>query len=449
MNGQLILLGIGSLITSPTVIAIAIVVLALVVAIGGFLVYRSGGKKGAKAGASAVNSDWQRQLQGQQQGGANGWNAQQGINNDGPAWAQQSQGQQGGWNQNGQQQGWNAPQQNGQMQQQNASSWNNSQGANPSWSNAQGQGGMPQQQASWNDAGMPQQQQASWNDAGQQQQASWNGGMQNGNNSWAAAANPGMQQANQWDAQGNPNSMNGGSAWNAAPAQAAQEPWGQPSQSSPQQQWGGQANAAMPQQQQAPTSFSGGSGPSWNQQGFAGTSQNGQNAQGVDGWGTPQQQQYAPQGANNSMGGFNSVPQAPSWQQQQGGFNQGGQPNQAFGDNGFAMNDGDKTMMRSPSGLGLVRVEEGKEPGREYKIVKESLSIGRSRESDIFLEDLAVSRLHASVVNLGNGQYALKDEGSANGTKVNGQMVGKFQTFPLQEGDRIQLGQTVLVFARS
>jgi len=118
-------------------------------------------------------------------------------------------------------------------------------------------------------------------------------------------------------------------------------------------------------------------------------------------------------------------------------------------DNGFGANDGDRTMMRSASGLGLVRVEEGKEPGREYKIVKESLSIGRSRESDIFLEDLAVSRLHASVVNLGNGQYALKDEGSANGTKVNGQLVNKFQTFPLQEGDRIQLGQTVLVFARS
>ena len=155
------------------------------------------------------------------------------------------------------------------------------------------------------------------------------------------------------------------------------------------------------------------------------------------------------------MNGIGSVPQAPAWQQQQqGGFNQNGpgmQPNQGmpFGDGGFGMNDGDKTIMRPSGGLGLVRVEEGKEPGREYKIVKEALSIGRSRESDIFLEDLAVSRLHASVVNLGNGQYALKDEGSANGTKVNGQMVGKFQTFPLQEGDRIQLGQTVLVFARS
>ena len=111
--------------------------------------------------------------------------------------------------------------------------------------------------------------------------------------------------------------------------------------------------------------------------------------------------------------------------------------------------DNDRTMIRtSGSGLGVVRVEEGKEPGREYEIRKESLSIGRSRESDIFLEDLAVSRLHASIVSLGNGDFALKDEGSANGTKVNGQVVNKYQTYPLKEGDKIQLGQTVLVFGR-
>ena len=94
-----------------------------------------------------------------------------------------------------------------------------------------------------------------------------------------------------------------------------------------------------------------------------------------------------------------------------------------------------------------MRIEEGKEPGRVYEIRKETLSIGRSRESDIFLEDLAVSRLHASIINMG-GNYALRDEGSANGTKVNGQTVNKYQPYPLQEGDKIQLGQTVLVFAR-
>jgi pSer/pThr/pTyr-binding forkhead associated (FHA) protein len=47
---------------------------------------------------------------------------------------------------------------------------------------------------------------------------------------------------------------------------------------------------------------------------------------------------------------------------------------------------------------------------------------------------------------MGNGNYALRDEGSANGTKVNGQTVPKYQPYSLQEGDKIQLGQTVLVF---
>lgn len=108
-------------------------------------------------------------------------------------------------------------------------------------------------------------------------------------------------------------------------------------------------------------------------------------------------------------------------------------------------------MLRSTGGsqgIGFVRIEEGKEPGRIYDVRKESLSIGRSRESDIFLEDLAVSRLHAYIVSMGNNNYALRDEGSANGTKVNGMPVNKYQPHPLQEGDKIQLGQTVLVFAR-
>ena len=104
--------------------------------------------------------------------------------------------------------------------------------------------------------------------------------------------------------------------------------------------------------------------------------------------------------------------------------------------------DGSKGM------LGLVRIEEGKELGRVYEIRKDGLSIGRSRDSNICLEDLAVSRLHASIVHIGNGNYALKDEGSANGTKVNGQLVAKDQLLTLQEGDRIQLGKTVLVFGR-
>ncbi|HTD18071.1 MAG TPA: FHA domain-containing protein, partial [Ktedonobacteraceae bacterium] len=180
-----------------------------------------------------------------------------------------------------------------------------------------------------------------------------------------------------------------------------------------------------------------GSGQSWSQP-----------AQVADQWSQPVQ----PAQQGSWTPGVQPVPPSTPpggnipWQQQGPG-----QAQQGFGASPFESPDGDRTMLRSTGGsqgIGMVRIEEGKEPGRIYEVRKETLSIGRSRESDIFLEDLAVSRLHASIISLGNNNYALRDEGSANGTKVNGQPVNKYQPYPLQEGDKIQLGQTVLVFAR-
>src|SRR5207245_454305 len=52
---------------------------------------------------------------------------------------------------------------------------------------------------------------------------------------------------------------------------------------------------------------------------------------------------------------------------------------------------------------GLIRIIGGKEAGRIYEIHNNSLRIGRSSESDIFLEELSVSRVHATLLPLGNG----------------------------------------------
>jgi hypothetical protein len=109
----------------------------------------------------------------------------------------------------------------------------------------------------------------------------------------------------------------------------------------------------------------------------------------------------------------------------------------------------DKTVViRKDAGAGripAVVVRQGKEPGRSYDMRKDHITIGRSRESDIFLEDLAVSRLHATIYRDEMGSYLLRDENSANGTSVNGQRVTETT---LQEGDEIQLGQTILAFVR-
>jgi pSer/pThr/pTyr-binding forkhead associated (FHA) protein len=72
--------------------------------------------------------------------------------------------------------------------------------------------------------------------------------------------------------------------------------------------------------------------------------------------------------------------------------------------------------------------------------------IGRSRECDIFLEDLTVSRHHAVIKELSNHQYEIVDNHSATGTFVNGRPV---KQHILQEGDVIQIGNNRFTFRLS
>jgi pSer/pThr/pTyr-binding forkhead associated (FHA) protein len=74
------------------------------------------------------------------------------------------------------------------------------------------------------------------------------------------------------------------------------------------------------------------------------------------------------------------------------------------------------------------------------------MTIGRSRECDIFLEDLAVSRLHATIRETGDGGYEIEDHHSATGTFVNGMRITRYR---LLEGDSIQIGTNKLTFKRS
>ena len=71
------------------------------------------------------------------------------------------------------------------------------------------------------------------------------------------------------------------------------------------------------------------------------------------------------------------------------------------------------------------------------------MTIGRSRECNIFLEDLTVSRLHATIRELPGGNYEISDNHSATGTFVNGQLTTHRM---LHEGDVIQIGASKLVF---
>ena len=88
----------------------------------------------------------------------------------------------------------------------------------------------------------------------------------------------------------------------------------------------------------------------------------------------------------------------------------------------------------------LVR---GADEGRQFELNQPVHSVGRDSVSAIRLHDTEVSRRHAEF-RLANGSYYLVDVGSANGTFVNGQPV---QNVLLQPGDRIQIGQSLLVFS--
>lgn len=81
-----------------------------------------------------------------------------------------------------------------------------------------------------------------------------------------------------------------------------------------------------------------------------------------------------------------------------------------------------------------------------YELREVETTIGRSRKCDIFLEDLAVSRLHATIRLLGENTYEIEDRHSATGTFVNGMRITRYR---LIEGDSVQIGSNQMVFRHS
>jgi FhaA, N-terminal domain/FHA domain len=83
--------------------------------------------------------------------------------------------------------------------------------------------------------------------------------------------------------------------------------------------------------------------------------------------------------------------------------------------------------------------------GRTHDVTKTSVVLGRSREADVRVADVNVSRRHAELRQEGAG-YWIVDLGSTNGVEVNGKRTGRAR---LRDGDRITIGSTEVVFGRS
>ncbi len=93
-------------------------------------------------------------------------------------------------------------------------------------------------------------------------------------------------------------------------------------------------------------------------------------------------------------------------------------------------------------GAALVIRAGGGRVGESFPLRGDRLSIGRRPDSDIFLDDVTVSRDHALLVRRGDG-YALDDCGSLNGTYVNRQRVDSHR---LHDGDELQIGKYRLAY---
>jgi FHA domain-containing protein len=93
-------------------------------------------------------------------------------------------------------------------------------------------------------------------------------------------------------------------------------------------------------------------------------------------------------------------------------------------------------------GAALVIRSGGGRAGESFAIDGERLTIGRRPDSDVFLDDVTVSRDHALIVRR-NGGYWLDDLGSLNGTYVNRRRIDSHR---LEDGDELQVGKYKLTF---
>ena len=101
--------------------------------------------------------------------------------------------------------------------------------------------------------------------------------------------------------------------------------------------------------------------------------------------------------------------------------------------------------------------EEAEEPEREHATLTvagrvvplsaDRIVVGRSRECDVRVDDGNVSRRHFELIRESSNTWVVVDLGSTNGTEVNGRTVQRRTT--LDDGDRITIGSTELVFERT
>ena len=98
---------------------------------------------------------------------------------------------------------------------------------------------------------------------------------------------------------------------------------------------------------------------------------------------------------------------------------------------------------RVASGGGALVIRSGGgRVGQSFPLRGDRVTIGRSPEAGVFLDDVTVSRDHAVLVHRQGGWY-LDDSGSLNGTYVNRKRIDSHR---LEDGDELQVGKYKLTY---
>lgn len=100
------------------------------------------------------------------------------------------------------------------------------------------------------------------------------------------------------------------------------------------------------------------------------------------------------------------------------------------------------TVDALPSGNGMLVVQRGPGSGQRFLLDEDLVTVGRHPDSNIFLDDVTVSRRHAEF-RRAEGSFAVSDAGSLNGTYVNRDRIDRVL---LKDGDEVQIGKFKLVF---
>ena len=95
-----------------------------------------------------------------------------------------------------------------------------------------------------------------------------------------------------------------------------------------------------------------------------------------------------------------------------------------------------------PPGSALLVVKRGPNAGSRFLLDKDVTTAGRHPESDIFLDDVTVSRRHAEFRRAADGGFLVHDSGSLNGTYLNRERI---EETTLAGGDEVQIGKFRLV----